>query len=224
MFKIDHNKYPMPKKLRHHTSANLYMPLSELKEIPEHYPPVIDKIDFSGFFPNGKAPDTLDIGCGKGQFLLNFAHDNPDRTVMGIEIRNTAVKWINEVISGEDYPNARALFYSVANGLPFIGDGTVRDIFYLFPDPWPKLRHHRRRAFNVRSLEECHRVLAPGGRLWLATDVDHVDAHHLKTLGEHGGFSCARIESREEWPLPVTNKEKFCLLNNIQVFRLLCTK
>ena len=107
-------------------------------------------MDWAEIFLNGKKPNRLDIGCGKGIFLLGIANENPDFNYLGIEVRDVAVTWINNYIEGEKVENCKALFYSVANGLPFIEDESIDEIYYLFPDPWPKNKHHKRRAFNFK--------------------------------------------------------------------------
>lgn len=220
---IDFNKYPLPKRLRHHTAPNLYFKLEELREPSGYYPPVINSPDWNELFSGGKPPANLDVGCGKGIFLLNYAFENPDANALGIEIRRPAVNWINTVAKGEGINNCAALWYSVVNGMPFIADSSIDNIFYLFPDPWPKQKHVKRRAFNMEFLCEAHRVMNGSGRLWLATDVPEVHEYHLKVLNRNPDFSYRVIE-RNEWNLPVTNKERFCLEIGLPVYRIVAGK
>ncbi|MDX9789901.1 MAG: tRNA (guanosine(46)-N7)-methyltransferase TrmB [Candidatus Kapaibacterium sp.] len=224
MTPVNYKKYPFTAKIRHHVSANNYMPVSELKFLPDSYPPLIKEIEWSSIFINSKPPKVLDIGCGKGVFLLSHALLYPDINILGLEIRSEAVDWINSVIKGESIGNCKALYYTVANSLPFIEDNSIDRIFYLFPDPWPKRRHFNRRAFNLSFLDETHRVLRNGGKLYLATDLDYVHDYHLKTLKHFGKFSINELQDRSKWDFPTTNKENFCLKNNIEVYRLVCEK
>ncbi len=220
---IDFNKYPLPKRLRHHTSPNLYFRLDELKEPAGYYPPVIDSIDWIEVFADAKPPRNLDIGCGKGIFLLNYAYENPGSNILGIEIRRPAVNWINHVAAGENITNCAALWYSVVNGLSFIPDCSVDNIFYLFPDPWPKQKHVKRRAFSEEFLGEVKRILIGSGRLWLATDVPEVHQYHLKILSKDTEiyFHEAKLD---EWNLPVNNKERFCIEVGLPVYRIIAGK
>jgi tRNA (guanine-N7-)-methyltransferase len=220
---IDSNKYPFPKRLRHHTAPNLYFKLEELNEPSGYYPPVIQSMDWSQLFADGNPPKNLDVGCGKGIFLLNYAHDNPASNVLGLEIRRPAVGWINEVAKGESIANCAALWYSVVNGLHFIPDNSIDNIFYLFPDPWPKQKHVKRRAFNPEFLIEVSRILSNNGRLWLATDVDEVHKYHLKLLKRNPAFEFTEV-NRDEWQLPITNKERFCLEVGLPVYRIIAGK
>ncbi len=220
--KIDSVKYPLPGRFRHHTSPNLYLPLSEIKSVPDYYPPLIDELDWKTFFFNGKPPDLLDAGCGKGSFLLDMSELYPDKNILGIELRLNVVKWLEEIIKGEKIKNCAVIWYSVANSLNFIENNSIKSIFYLFPDPWPKRKHHKRRAFNNNFLNECKRVLKSEGRLYLASDVQEVHEHHLETIQKHDGFNYRAAYNAGEWDLPLTNKEKFCALKGIETFKLIC--
>ncbi|MDQ1266963.1 MAG: tRNA (guanine-N7-)-methyltransferase [Bacteroidota bacterium] len=217
---IDFDKYPLPKRMRHHTASNLYIPLAELKTRPDYYPPVYDKIDWLEYFADSKAPAALDIGCGKGGFLLEYSAQNPDKNVLGIEVRLQPVEWLKAFIEGEKISNCSILWYSVVNGLNFIENGTIDSIFYLFPDPWPKQKHHKRRAFNAAFLDEICRILIPMGKLYLATDVESVHEYHIETLEKHSGLHFKVITSDDDWRLPVTNKERFCRAKGIEMYRV----
>jgi len=221
---IDFSKYPLPKRLRHHTSPNFYMPVNAMKGIPAYYPPVHEKINWSKYFINGKIPDMLDIGCGKGSFLFQIALNNPDKNILGIELRLLPVQWIEGVIKGEGLENAGVMWYSVVNGMHFINDVTIDAAFYLFPDPWPKKKHNKRRAFNQNLLKELHRILKNDGKLYLASDLKEIHNYHIETLNSSGLFIFEEIINDSNWGLPVTNKEKFCRENNIEFYRLKCCK
>ncbi len=220
---IDFDKYPYP-KMRHHVSANSYFKISELNELPQNYPNIYTYIDWHDKFINGKAPDMLDIGCGKGVFLLDMAEANPEKNILGIEIRQPAVKWINQVVRGEKIENANAIWYNVLNGMQFIEPESIEKVFYLFPDPWPKNNQKKRRAFTPLMLDLIYRVMKEDGILHLATDVDYVDEYHRRILADHGKFDVEILTNKDKWQFPTTNKENFCIRKNIPVFRLLCTK
>jgi len=220
---IDSNKYPLPKRMRHHTSPNLYFPLEDLREKPDHYPPLYSKLDWNKYFLNKRRPDILDVGCGKGKLLLDYAEKNPDMNIMGIEVRSQPVVWLSSVIEGELLDNAAVLWYSVVNGLPFIESESIEKVFYLFPDPWFKYKHKKRRAFNEKTIEEFYRVLKSGACLYLASDVSEVNDYHRNLLSNFGKF-LVEIADDKSWGLPITNKEKFCRKKNIEYVRLMCLK
>jgi tRNA (guanine-N7-)-methyltransferase len=202
---LDLRKYPMP-RVRHHVSPQLYMPADRQHVAPTWYPPLIDVAPWTEWFGNGRPADVLDLGCGRGTFLLHHALTFPDRNILGIEVRSMLTRYLADVIGGEGIANA--LWYSVANGLRWIDTASIRYAVYLFPDPWPKKRHVKRRAFTPGFLDEVRRVLQPGAPLYLATDRPDVDDYQREVLNAHGGFT---IIDDEPWPFPFkTDQQMFC--------------
>jgi tRNA (guanine-N7-)-methyltransferase len=221
--KIDYTKYPVP-RLRHHANPVLYFPLKQHKNRNFSYPPLVEKFEWCELFTNGKPPIYLDVGCGMGKLLIEMALANPKINILGFELRKNAVEWINKVIQGEKISNACVLWYSVVNGFPFIDSGSIEKIFYLFPDPWIKKRHHKRRAFSSELLDEFYRMLSPDGLLYIMTDVPDVDEHHKKVLDKYNGFSYESA-SEEKWDISIkTNQEEFCLGKKIPFTRIKCRK
>jgi len=220
---IDFNKYPLPKRLRHHTSPNMYLPVNEIKYSPHNYSPIFDKLDWSIYFADNRQPTSLDIGCGKGAFLLDYAESHSEENILGIDVRRPLVNWLDNVIKGESIKNCAVLWYSIANGMNFIDSGTIKNIFYFFPDPWPKTKHRKRRVLNEQFLKEISRVLASVGKLYISTDLEEIHKYHCNILTKNGNFEYQMIESDSDWNLPRTNKEKFCKDNDIRYWRLIAT-
>jgi tRNA (guanine-N7-)-methyltransferase len=220
---IDLSKYPQP-RIRHHTNPQVYLPLRQLHIVPPNYPPLIEHIDWQRLFQDGRPPAVLDIGCGMGRFLIEYALGHPERNILGVEVRKPAVEWIGTVIRGEHIANAAVLWYSVANGLPFIESESLDAVTYFFPDPWFKKRHAKRRAFTPALVEELYRILQPGGALYLMTDVPEVDMYQRMLLAEHGGFDIVEVTSEELWFPQRTDQELFCLSKGIPYVRLRCAK
>lgn len=206
---IDLTKYPIP-RVRHHVSPQSYLPVTSQHVLPSWYPPPITSALWSEWFGQGAGADVLDIGCGRGGFLLQYALRHPNHNVLGLEVREILVEWINGVIRGEDITNARALWYSVANGLDWIPDGSIEIATYLFADPWPKKRHHKRRAFSSPLLHQIHRILKPDGILYLATDREDVYMHQHEVIARHGRFTIETV-TPELWPFDFqTDQQAFC--------------
>ncbi|MCS6966602.1 MAG: hypothetical protein NZ473_07535 [Candidatus Kapabacteria bacterium] len=216
-------KRPLP-RLRQHGSAYLYIPLHQLRVRPPGYPSVPEQIDWHELFANGVAPVNLDVGCGEGGFLLRFAREHPYENILGLEVRKTLVQWLEGVIRDEQIPNAAVLWYSVVNGLRFLESSSVRRIFYLFPDPWPKKRHHKRRALSVPLLQEFARVLCPEGLLFWATDSPDLEAYHWRVLSEFGQFCCETVVEDSDWGIPLTDREQACRRGGIPYVRVRCWK
>lgn len=207
---IDWTKYPLP-RVRHHVNSQAYLPASQHHVLPSWYPTVRTAGEWGSWFANKKSADVLDIGCGRGAFLLRHALAFPELNILGLEVRQILTEWIGSVVHGQGLGNAHAEWYSIANGLDWIEPATVGNAVYLFPDPWPKNRHHKRRAFNHHFLAMLHRVLLPGGRLWLATDRPEVDAYQRSMLADSELFSVSPYLDSEDWPFPfATDQQMFC--------------
>lgn len=223
MKEINWTKYKTP-RIRHHSNRAFYFGANEHTKNINFYPSVPERLNWCEIFSNGLPADCLDIGCGLGRFLIRYALNNPHENILGVEVRNLAVEWINEIIKGEDLGNAHALWYSAVNKLPFLDDNSISKIFYFFPDPWVKRRHNKRRVINVEFLNELHRILKDDGKLYLATDVDELTDYHIEQLVEFGKFEY-RFTDEDEWDIMQrTNQEEFCLSKGIPYKRLICNK
>ncbi len=129
-----------------------------------------DQARWDRLFDNEK-PVEVEIGCGKGRFLINSAMAYPENNYIGIERALRYFRIMKERVVRRELANVRLLrddaVYFVER---FIPDGAVSAYHIYFPDPWPKKRHRKRRLFNTRFLEEIERTLAAGGTLDFATD------------------------------------------------------
>lgn len=115
----------------------------------------------------------LEIGFGGGEHLLAQAKHNPDTLWIGCEPFINGVAKCLAGIDKEKLTNIRLFTNDARELIEQMPDQSVDSIFILFPDPWPKARHNKRRLVNPQTLAMLHRIHKPGGRLLLATD--HVD-------------------------------------------------
>ncbi len=117
------------------------------------------------------APIEVDLGCGDGSFLVEIAAANPARDFLGIERLFGRVRSARRKIAQRGLGNARVLrvetSYAVRQMLPA---DSVALFHLMFPDPWPKRRHWRRRVVTEDFLTSVHRALAPQGLWRIATD------------------------------------------------------
>ena len=130
-----------------------------------------------------RAPLRLEIGFGHGRFLSQMAAAHPDENFLGIEAQPIRVTktahWSNK--RGAD--NVR-LICGDANRLlsRIIPAASVHRLYILFPDPWPKQRHRRRRLVNRRFLLALTRCVAPGGRFIFASDTHNYAMQTLSNM------------------------------------------
>lgn len=115
-------------------------------------------------------PITLEIGFGHGEVLLDEAQTCPQHNVLGIEVYRPMLFSVLRKARQLGIDNLRVLTGDAALLLPQFPDNSLQQIRILFPDPWPKRRHQKRRLLQDRFLAECARCLVPGGLLHLATD------------------------------------------------------
>jgi tRNA (guanine-N7-)-methyltransferase len=129
-------------------------------------------LDWQAVFGNAN-PVEIEVGFGKGLFLLNAALACPDVNFAGVEIERKYQLFTATRIAKRSLRNVR-LACADARGFlrERVATGSVRALHVYFPDPWWKKRHHKRRVFNEDFARQCGRVLALGGRLYVATDVE----------------------------------------------------
>jgi tRNA (guanine-N7-)-methyltransferase len=138
-------------------------------------------------FP-GKMEVWLEIGFGGGEQLVHQASLNPDKGFIGSEAFVNAIAKLLAAISARDLSNIRVFDADARLLLDRLESGSLARVMLLFPDPWPKVRHHKRRFINNENLIALHRVMRIGGELIVASDSsDYVRWILLKVLS-HGGF------------------------------------
>ena len=129
-------------------------------------------IDWQELFGN-ENPVEIEIGCGKGRFLLEVSRQHPGINYIGVE---RALKYVQRAKERLLKGNATRVLLIWSDAAYFvdryIGKGTVNAYHVYFPDPWPKKRHHKRRLFrNEVWLRGLIRTLnSSGGRIHIATD------------------------------------------------------
>ena len=112
----------------------------------------------------------LEIGSGKGDFIIQMADKFKDKTFIGIEKNVTCAGISFKKIVESKLNNAKMIYEDAINALPNLKDESVEIIFLNFSDPWPKKRHHKRRLTSDNFLKEYIRVLNKGGYLIFKTD------------------------------------------------------
>lgn len=117
-------------------------------------------------------PLEVEIGTGYGEFMMEYSQKYPTVNFIGLDHRFKRSFAVAKKLDKLEHKNFR---YLRARGerLEFMfDDSEVQSIFYFFPDPWPKNRHNKKRLFQKPFLNACHKVLKPGGTLFVKTDHD----------------------------------------------------
>jgi tRNA (guanine-N7-)-methyltransferase len=128
------------------------------------------RIELDRVFPS-PAPLEVDVGCGKGRFLITRATRNPDVNYLGIDRMLRRLRKADRKVRAAALTNVRLLRIEASYALRFLlPPRSVTACYISFPDPWPKRRHSRRRLFNREFLDTLASVLQEGGRVYIATD------------------------------------------------------
>jgi tRNA (guanine-N7-)-methyltransferase len=132
------------------------------------------------FDPRTLKPDAaevwLEIGFGGGEHMAGQAAQHPDVLILGAEPFQNGVASALRHIDEAGLANIRLQDGDVRHLMSHLPDGCLDRVFILFPDPWPKARHQKRRLVTTETLSDLARLLRPGGRLRFATDwADYAD-------------------------------------------------
>jgi tRNA (guanine-N7-)-methyltransferase len=193
--------------------------------VPETYVAPLDLLAIFGRV----APLRVDLGCGDGSFLCELAKLHPDKDFIGID--RLVGRVARACRKGAALENVRVLnvesSYAVDYLLP---EGSVETFYLLFPDPWPKRRHQRRRIVTPEFLESIHRALVDNGLLRIATDqLDYFHQIERVAISKLDCFkqsSCSGLEisSANDVDLPRSKFERRFTALGAPIYRLALRK
>ena len=140
------------------------------------------------YFPRPDAPFTVEIGFGMGRSLLELAQQNPKENFLGIEVYPAGVARLMMDAAAAKLDNLKIIQHDAAEvfakGLP---SETLHKVLILFPDPWPKKRHHKRRLVQAGFMSLVVSRLRLGGRIHLATDWREYAVAMMEVMEGLGG-------------------------------------
>ena len=156
-------------------------------------------------------PDTvrelwLEVGFGAGEHLFQLANEHPDVGLIGAEPYETGVAKLLTKLANHPLNNVRIYEGDGRDVITALPDASLDRFFLLFPDPWPKTRHHKRRFLQMEMLDALARVLKPGAELRFATDDKSYLPYALERLVAHPAFEWTARGPRdwktrpEGWP------------------------
>jgi tRNA (guanine-N7-)-methyltransferase len=164
--------------------------------------PTRSPIDPKALFPEAREI-WLEIGFGGGEHMLNVAAANPDVGIIGCEAYINGVAMLLSGIQRAGVTNLAIHPGDARDLMDVLPDNSIAQVFLLYPDPWPKKRHHKRRFVNPENLDPLARIMAPGAVLRLATDIGDYVRHALEALDSDQRFTWLAqgpADWRAPWP------------------------
>jgi tRNA (guanine-N7-)-methyltransferase len=165
---------------------------AELPPLPDEIisNPAAGRVDFRTWFTQPARPLEVEIGSGKGTFLVEQAPRSPDTNFLGIEWEGEFYRYAADRLRRRGVTNVRMLRADAVEFLRWrCPDAIVSVIHLYFSDPWPKKKHHKNRVVQHSFLAEAYRVLTPGGELRVVTDHDELwawDEDHFSRWTQPG--------------------------------------
>ena len=185
--------------------------LLELGEVDSPDP----MLNWEAVFGNAR-PVELELGIGKGRFLINEAQTQPQVNFVGVEWAAKYLRLAHQRSRKRTLTNIRLARVDAREFIEhFVPTASLQGVHIYFPDPWPKKRHHKRRLFNGEFLPEVERTLEPQGRLWLATD--HLD--YFEVMLEVLEQTTCLWQIDAEWRGEMTNYEAKFVAQGRPIYR-----
>ena len=148
----------------------------------------------------GGRPLWLEVGFGGGEHLVHQALNNPDVQFLGVEPYVNGVAMLLGKMRNAGVTNIKLHMGDARNLMDVLPDWSVSKAFLLYPDPWPKMRHHRRRFVTPEHLTPLNKCLKPGAEFRVATDIEDYVRQSLQELPKAGFEWLA--EGPEDWRAP----------------------
>ncbi len=174
----------------------LKIEVPELRLDPER---VSAPFEWRELFPV-EQPVEVEIGIGKGRFLLAAAEKRPQINHLGVEWANKYLRFAESRAQRRRLDNIRFVRVDAREMMPSIPDRSVQTFYVFYPDPWPKKRHHKRRFLRADVAAELSRVLVDGGKLHVATDHREYWEALQPVFDEHADFERQAAFGGPEFP------------------------
>lgn len=186
----------------------------------------IKPLDLKEVFGNETLPLHLDIGCGRGRFLLEMALQNETQNFLGVEIREPLVIAANKDVSERNLKNLHYEFCNATLDLEVLLQNIPNDILQFvtiqFPDPWFKKKHAKRRMVKDKLVETVVDKLSAGGKIFIQTDVGFLAEEMFEFFEENDQLK--RIEINEN-PSPIKTEREISVENrNLPIYKAMFKK
>ncbi len=155
----------------------------------------------STLFTNTPSDIWLEIGFGSGEHLTALMDRHPDRAYIGVEPFINGMAAFLKDIKDKPHENVRVLMDDAILVARSLKPESLGGIYILNPDPWHKKRHHKRRMVSRTNLDQFARILRPGGRLIMSTDVPDLAEWMITETVSHPAFTWTASKA-DDWRTP----------------------
>lgn len=163
---------------------------------------------------------TLELGCGHGHFLSRYAADHPGETCLGVDFSRDRIRRATRKQTRAELGNLRFVHGEIREFLTVLpAELTVSRVFVLFPDPWPKRRHHKYRLMGEEFLSQLAERSERECQLYFRTDSDDYFEKTEAVISKHKQWE---LRSDHEWPCdyPTVFQERTGRGRSLAAFRL----
>lgn len=160
------------------------------------------QIDPDNLFGATAEQRILEIGYGGGEHLSRLAQQSPQNGFVGCEVFTGGIGKILKTIDLESITNISLFTQDALRLLEVLPDSSLDMVYLLYPDPWPKLRHNKRRFVSNVTLKELARVIKPGGIFRFATDIEDYANWTLAHMVRQTDFIWKRQSYPKFWHAP----------------------
>lgn len=181
----------------------------------------VNPIEIEKIFSNPELPLLVDIGCGRGRFLLRMAEIEPKTNFLGLEIRAPIVEEANEIAKEKNLTNLHYHFCNATLALDKLFAGLPENILETvsiqFPDPWFKKKHAKRRMVKDNLVETVIKHLKVSRKIFVQSDVEFLAEEIFEYFRQHENLK--EIEISEN-PFPVKTEREISVENrDLPVYR-----
>lgn len=181
----------------------------------------VNPIEIEKIFADAELPLFVDIGCGRGRFLLKMAEIKPKTNFLGLEIREPIVEEANEIAKEKNLTNLHYHFCNATLALDKLFAKLPENILEIvtiqFPDPWFKKKHAKRRMVKNNLVETVVKHLKISGKIFVQSDVEFLAEEIFEYFRQHENLR--EIEISEN-PFPVkTERENSVENRDLPVYR-----
>lgn len=168
----------------------------EVESVPPRLSPLFDP----------ELPVVLEIGSGMGETTLALAAAEPGRGIVAVDVHTPGIGALLAGAERAGLANVRVCVGDAVELMDRLAPASLAGIRIFFPDPWPKVRHHKRRLVQPAFVHRAAELLQPGGVLHLATDIAGYAEHMLLVCSAEPLLTTTGLRDRPAWR-PVTRFE-----------------